>query len=110
MHYQTAPSRHVTRINRVMLINLGCLALHLLLYSPIPGALLAKHNPFGELIVAMAVAAIVGVWLCLDYMLPVYVEAKVTRDRMTSRPTGMLMALNLMAVTAGGYWAIGNIG
>lgn len=81
-----------------MQMNLGCLLMHLMLYTSLPAALLARHNPYGELIVAFAIAAMIGIWLCLDFMIPVYVEAKINRYRNISKPIGWLLALNILAM------------
>lgn len=94
-----APSHICTSaLNKVMHLNLGCLLLHLMLYTGLPALLLARHNPFGDLVVAAAVAALVGLWLCLDFLLPVYLEARISRYRNIARPTGWLISLNLTAL------------
>lgn len=104
---QTRHSRMISRINLVMLINIGCLLLHLLLYSPIPTTLLAANNPFCTLVVVLSIAAIAGIWLCTDFMLPVYVEAKVAKERAITRPAGWLMSLNILAACGGGWFMMG---
>lgn len=96
---RTNPSHiSTTSLNRAMHLNLGCLLLHLLFYTSVPALLLARHNPFGNLVVGMLAAALVGIWLCLDFMIPMYMEAKVGRYRNISRPTGWLVSLNLLAL------------
>ncbi len=87
-------------LNKAMQLNLGCLMLHLILYTSLPAILLARHNPFGDLVVAMAFAALVGLWLCFDFLLPIYMEAKLGRYRNIARPTGWLLSLNVMALGA----------
>lgn len=101
---RTAPLHiPVHSLNKAMRLNLGCLLLHPLLYTSVPAVLLARHNPFGELLVAMAVAAIIGLFLCLDFMIPMYMEAKVNRYRNISRPTGWLLSLNLLALAGASF-------
>jgi hypothetical protein len=87
-----------TSLNKAMQLNLGCLLFHLLLYTSVPAVLLSRHNPFGELVVALSIAAGIGLWLCLDFMIPMYMEAKMGRFRNISRPTGWLVSLNLLAL------------
>ena len=101
-------SRHITRINRVMLINIACLCLHLLLYSPVPSTLLAANNPFCTLVVTLAITAVIGIWLCADFMLPIYLEAKVSRIREVTRPAGTLMSLNILAMVGGGWFMLSH--
>jgi hypothetical protein len=72
--------------------------MHLLMYTGLPALLLSRHNPFGELVVAASIASLFGLWLLLDFMIPVYVEAKIGRYRNITRPTGWLLALNVLAL------------
>jgi hypothetical protein len=90
-------------LNKAMQINLGCLLLHLVFYTSIPALLLARHNPFGHLVVALAVVAMIGLWLCLDFMLPIYMEAKMGNYRNISKPIGWLITLNAFALSSIGY-------
>lgn len=99
MHVLGALPISVHTLNKAIRLNLLCLSLHLLLYTGIPTILLARHNPFGELVVAMTVAAIIGLFLCLDFMIPMYMEARLNRYRSISRPVGWLLSLNLLALT-----------
>lgn len=100
-----AKTASVHTLNRVMQLNLIFLGLHCLLYGGMPQMLLGLHNPFADLVIALAFGAIVGLWLCLDYMLPVYLEAKVNREKPISKPTGWLLSLNLLALAGCGvYW------
>ncbi len=97
--------RRIRFLNRVMQINLLFLAVHLLLYGDMPQLLLGLHNPFADFVVALAIGAVVGLWLCLDYLLPIYMEAKVNRHGLITRPTGWLLILNLVALFgSAGYW------
>lgn len=99
---RASPFIATSALNKAMQVNLGCLLLHLILYTSLPAILLARHNPFGDLVVALAVSALIGLWLCLDFMLPVYMEAKMGRYRNISKPTGWLLWLNIMALLAVG--------
>lgn len=85
-------------LNRALQVNVWCLLLHLLLYTSLPAILMSRHNPYAELIVAFAIVSLVGIFLCLDFMIPVYMEAKLQRYRNITKPTGWMLSLNIMAV------------
>lgn len=90
-------------LNKAMQLNLGCLLLHGMFYTSLPALLLSRHNPFGELLVAVAAASMIGLLLCLDFMIPMYMEAKIGRYRNISRPTGWLVSLNVLALASVSY-------
>ena len=94
-----ASSRHVSphSLNKALQVNVGCLLMHLLLYTSLPAILMSRHNPYAELIVALAVASLVGIFLCLDFMIPVYMEAKIAKYRNVTKPIGWMLSLNILA-------------
>lgn len=95
------------RLNAIMRVNLIFLLSHLLLYTELPSVLMGLHNAFADLVVAMALTAMVGLWLCLDFMLPVYAEAKVQRQKPVSKPAGLLIFFNSTALLCFGlYWGL----
>lgn len=92
------------RLNLIMRINTAFLLLHLLLYTKAPSVLLGLHNVFADVVVALALSGIVGLWLCLDFMLPVYAEAKLRRQKPVSRPAGLLIFFNCVAILSLGVY------
>lgn len=98
------------RLNLIMRINLAFLLLHLLLYTQLPSVLLSLHNLFADLVVAISLSGMIGLWLCLDFMMPVYAEAKLQRHRHITRPTGWLILFNSTALLCFGlYWGLHHL-
>lgn len=71
--------------------------MHLLLYTSLPAILMSRHNPYCDLIVGLAVVSLIGVFLCLDFMIPVYMEAKIAKYRNITKPIGWMLSLNILA-------------
>lgn len=90
-----------------MQLNLGCLLLHWMFYTSLPALLLSRHNPFGEILVAVAAASMFALIIFLDFMIPMYMEAKVNKMRNISRPTGWLVSLNVLALAGLGATFVG---
>jgi hypothetical protein len=95
MRFATPPQLSHASLNKAIQLNISCLLMHLLFYTSLPALLMSRHNPFAELIVAFAAVAIVGIFLCLDFMIPVYVEAKLAKYRNITKPIGWLLSLNI---------------
>jgi hypothetical protein len=97
-------------LNRIIGINLVFLLLHPLLYTRIPGMLLDLHNAFANFLAAVTLAGIVGLWLCLDFLVPVYAEAKLQHLKPVTRPTGWLILLNSAALCGlATYWGLHHV-
>jgi hypothetical protein len=99
------PTRSITSLNKVMQINLIFLFLQSLQYGGLPELMLGLHNPFANFVMALTFAAIIGLWLCLDFMLPIYMEAKINKQKPVSRPAGWMLMLNVAALSGAlVYW------
>jgi hypothetical protein len=85
-------------LNKLMQLNMGCLLLHLLLYGPVPDALLNMRNPFGDLLLALAIVAAVGLFFLIDFLLPIYLDARMRGWIEVTRPVGALLVLNSLSL------------
>lgn len=91
------------RLNKVLQLNLLFLLMHFVLYGSIKSVLLGLHNPFADFIVVLGFVSLVGLWLCFDYLMPVFCEAIHRRDREILRPIGWIMAFSAFAFMSGSY-------
>ena len=94
-------TRH--RLNKVLQINLMFLLIHFVLYGSTHSILLGLHNPFADFIVALSFVSLIGLWLCFDFLMPVFCEAVQRRDRETLRPICWMMTFSIFAFVAGSY-------
>ncbi len=76
---------------------------HFVLYGGTMKLLLGLHNPFADFVVVLGFTSLIGLWLCFDFMMPVFCEAVRHKDKEMLRPVSWMMAFSVFAFVAGGY-------